>query len=382
MKHRLIIFLLMLLLLLVAAIAYQLPSPVDIDATPPAIPATDLPVKPGTVPMPAYTRLSLIFAGDVMLDRGVESSIRQHGPDAVFAGVKNIIQNADLAFCNLESPLSLTGNLRPKEVNFQAESLLSLTLGAAGFDAVSLANNHISDYSAAGLNETLTALDVSGIGYCGAGNNLTEALRPWVTERRGIKIAVVSFCKAFWSVDVATSNQPGIAQADTEVIIHSLELAREQADVVIASFHWDWEYNSRPCEESIGWAQLAAENGANMIVGHHPHVLQGIEMMGDVPVAYSLGNFVFDQKQLPRRETALLEVELLVEKSGETTVVEPLSLKVIPLIIDPVTCFPQRPTAEAKAQIAERFATLSNRLGTETTVDDDNNVVITTGSRK
>jgi len=228
----------------------------------------------------------LVFGGDIMLSRTVNSKMVKY--DDYTWPLKNIyplFKNADLAIANLESPFLLTNNyLVPSgSFSFKADPKSVAALSLAGFDILSLANNHILNQGAAGLEDTQTILDQAGIDYSGVtGHNLT------VKDSQGIKFAFLSYTYAPDSKLI--SAWPSNTQLKDD-LLH----ARQQADVVIVMMHAGTEYKRQPNRQQTDFAHLAIDSGADLVIGHHPHWPQIIEKYQGKMIIYSLGNLVFDQ---------------------------------------------------------------------------------------
>ena len=199
---------------------------------------------------------------------------------------------ADLLIGNLECPCVVEakpiGSPRP-ELIFQAPASRLAELAAAGFSAVTIANNHILNCGPTGLMETIKGLDKAKLYHAGAGMNLAEAVQPAFIPVRGITIGLVAFCYG----PQAGRSTPGVAPYDFRIMRDALNSARAGADFVIVALHDGLEYSDVPPSETRARFRFLAENGADLVIGHHPHVLQGLEWIGNVPVAYSLGNFLF-----------------------------------------------------------------------------------------
>ena len=254
--------------------------------------------------------LTLLFAGDVMLDDGPGRLIEQGGdPLAPFAAV---LAGADYRIANLEAPIARQGQrLEPKFYTFRAHPRV-LPRVQGRFDAVSLANNHIGDYGVAALQETMLHLDAAGITHFGAGANLTAAHRPLWIERKGLKIAVLGYNEFIPRSFEAGPNSPGIAWSEDDQVISDLRAARAAgADLVIPFLHWGWEQEAQPNARQRLLARRLIDEGAALVVGGHPHVTQGVELYRDKPIIYSLGNFVFDGFDEPAAKRGwLLKVQV------------------------------------------------------------------------
>jgi len=246
----------------------------------------------------AKNSISLVAVGDVLLDRGVAKQMQTHGCDWPFHNVAPALRGADIAFGNLECPLAARGQKVVKPFVFKADPKAAACLRGAGFDILSLANNHTLDCGRTGLVETMDALRGQHVQWCGAGENRMAAERATVVTVRGLRVAFVGFCDFLPEGVFLNDDKPSIALADEERVRSAVAAARKNADVVVASFHWGAEYQNRPIERQQTLARAAVAGGADLVLGHHPHVLQGAEWLTAhrrrALVIYSLGNFVFD----------------------------------------------------------------------------------------
>ncbi|MFZ2268625.1 MAG: CapA family protein [Azonexus sp.] len=258
--------------------------------------------------------LTLIFAGDLMLDDGPGRLIARAGdPLAPFA---DILQAADYRIGNLECPIAESGEPFPNKIfSFRANPAVVRVL-AGRFDAVALANNHSGDYGRPAFSETISHLDNAGIAHFGGGRNLEEAHRPLWIARNGLKIAVLSYNEFKPRSFEAGPDWPGIAWSEDDQVISDIRAARTAgADLVIPFMHWGWEKESSPSERQRQFARRMIDEGAALVVGGHPHVTQGAEIYQGKPIIYSLGNFVFDGFDYPAAQRGwLLRVKL--DKSG------------------------------------------------------------------
>jgi poly-gamma-glutamate synthesis protein (capsule biosynthesis protein) len=262
--------------------------------------------------------VTLAAVGDILLDRGVGKRIEQHGADYPFRYVAPILREADIAFGNLECPISESGRLVVKPYRFRAHPRVLDGLVNAGFDILSLANNHTLDCGRDGLIETLDHLKSRGLRGVGAGHTRAEAEEAIYLEAKGVRVAFVGFCDFIPEGVFLRDDRASIAMASAEGVRRAVKRARAQADIVIVSFHWGIEYRARPSPRQIELARAAAESGADLVLGHHPHVLQGLEAMRvktdsgerNVLIAYSLGNFVFDPRGEEPSRAMILRVTL------------------------------------------------------------------------
>ncbi len=262
-------------------------------------------------PAAAAESLSLIFAGDVMLDDG-PGRVVADGRDPL-AAVAPLLAGADYRIANLECPVATTGSpLDNKIYSFRAHPrVLSVLKGR--FDAVSLANNHSGDYGQVAFTETMALLDGAGVHRFGGGRNLVEAHAPLWIERKGLRIAVLGYNEFKPRVFEAGANHPGIAWSEDSHVIADIRAARKAgADLVIPFMHWGWEREPKPLARQRALARRMIDAGAAAVVGGHPHVTQGAELYRGRPIVYSLGNFVFDGfDELPAGRVGwLLRLEL------------------------------------------------------------------------
>lgn len=237
--------------------------------------------------------LTLIFAGDILLDDGPGRVIAAGGdPLAPFAPV---LAAADYRIGNLECAVATGGAAQPSKLwSFRAQPE-TLKILRGRFDAVSLANNHSGDYGPAAFVETTHHLDAAGIARFGGGSNLAEAHRPLWIERKGLKIAVLGYNEYKPRRFEAGPQTPGIAWSEDEQVIADIRAARAAgADHVIPFMHWGWERETQPEARQQRFARRMIDEGASLVVGSHPHVTQGAEIYRGKPIIYSLGNFIFD----------------------------------------------------------------------------------------
>lgn len=267
--------------------------------------------------------VTLAVVGDLMLARGVDYYIfSEHRGDVTypFAAVAERLRAADYTFANLESPLGLRGRPIPgKGIWFRARPETIEGIRFAGVDGVTVANNHILDYDEENFRETLSLLRENGIGVTGGGEDLAAARAPLVADVKGVKVAFLGysdFADLHWDASykrsfAATASRPGVAPVREETLAEDIARAREAADVVAVAFHWGDEYMNHPNEKQVRLARRAIDLGADLVLGYHPHAIQGIERYKDGLIAYSLGNFVMDnQRRAVAEESMILEVRL------------------------------------------------------------------------
>lgn len=254
--------------------------------------------------------VTLAAAGDVLFARGVGRQIERHGADWLFAGVKNELDGVDIAFCNLECTLSTRGVQQRRKFQFRADPGLAGSLRDGGFDVVSLANNHTLDYGREALIDTIAAVRKAGMTAVGAGENRADALRMQVVERGGLKVGFLAYTDLPNDGVVRLPGKPTVAGVDLAELPGQVRDAAGKCDVLVVSVHWGVEYMKTPTERQRRIAQVCISNGADLILGHHPHVLQTVEMYKDRPIVYSLGAFVWDGRVFGADKSALYVFEL------------------------------------------------------------------------
>lgn len=201
---------------------------------------------------------------------------------------------ADVRLGNLESPFTAAPRVAPAKVALRGSDQAVHFLRQARFDGLSLANNHAMDFGPEGLRDTQTALEHAGLAHHGAGQNEEEAYRPLILERNDQTIGVFSCCSVSQSSPLyAGRDQPGVARLVLDRCVEQIRRLRSQVDWVIVQAHWGEELSELPMPEQRGAARAFVNAGADLILGHHPHVWQPLEWLDGVPVFYSLGNCLF-----------------------------------------------------------------------------------------
>jgi len=264
------------------------------------------------------SKIILMAVGDIMLDRGVEYMIKKEGSSDYkfpFLKIKNYLQRADILFGNLESIISDKGYKQGSIYSFRAEPEALDGLLYAGFDIVSSANNHAFDYGTDALKDNLKNLENAGIEHVGAGVDEIEAFALKIIEAKDTKIGFLAYDLIGPRGWLASNFRPGIAFLDSdnfEKIKNDIAEAKKQVDILAVSLHWGEEYEEEPNSTQKDQAKEILEAGADIIIGSHPHVSEFLEKHGGNKwVAYSLGNFVFDQYfSEPTMKGNILELEI------------------------------------------------------------------------
>lgn len=238
----------------------------------------------------------LLAVGDIMLSGSAEPVLAIKGYAHAFRDrdLARIISGADAAFCNLEHPVTRSGTpYRDKEYRFRGTNESLRAIRAAGFDLLSLANNHIMDYGPQGLADTVRQCRENGLVCAGAGPDLQAACKAGILTKNGMRYGLLAYSltlpEDFW----ATRDRPGTAHPDIASMELDIRALRPAVDILIVSFHWGEELVNEPRPYQLGFARYAVKIGADVVIGHHPHVVQPVEIYHGKPIVYSLGNYSF-----------------------------------------------------------------------------------------
>lgn len=238
-------------------------------------------------------RVSVLFVGDMVLADLPGKAIEQgKNPYAAF---KDIFASADLRIGNLECVIATTGKAAEKNFTFRAHPRV-IPLLKQHFDAISLANNHSGDYGPEAFSEMLSLLKTQDLAYFGGGNNLSEAHRPHIIEKNGLKIALLGYDEFMPRSFEANTTKAGVAWSEDEQVVRDIINARKiyHADIVIPFMHWGWENEMTANKRQRELARIMIDAGADAVIGSHPHVIQDTETYKGKPIIYSLGNFMMD----------------------------------------------------------------------------------------
>ncbi|MCA9734618.1 CapA family protein, partial [candidate division KSB1 bacterium] len=220
--------------------------------------------------------LHIIAGGDVMLGHWTKSYIEKYGSDYPFRGISTALQNHDVVIANLEAPFADYGENRvEKQYTFKVPTDYAWGLKKAGFNVVSLANNHILDFGFEALQQTIQTLDKVQIFHAGAGMTMEDAWNPAFVQTKVGRVAFLAFSMTFPKEFWANDSVGGTAYPLENKLKNTLQCLKDEADVVILSFHWGQEKSHEPKDYQRYYAHFAIDHGADLIIGHHPHVLQG-----------------------------------------------------------------------------------------------------------
>lgn len=315
--------------------------------------------------------MKLLFIGDVMIGRLVNELLTREAPEFPWGNTLPLFHEADWRICNLECCLSDNGEPWPeKTFHFRSEAKNIAVLKAAGINAVSLANNHALDFGREALRDTLWTLDSAGIAHAGAGTNWYDASQPTVCEVHGVRIAFISF----------TDNEPEWAAADDQAgifyvpigesasledeLLELVQTAKERNDFAIVAAHWGGNWGWTPPREQVLLGHRLIDAGADVVIGHSPHVFRGVEIYRSHPIVYSAGNFVDDYRvdKVERNDWSFI---FILETDG----LRFQRLRLHPTVIR--LCQAWRAPNDESQVIAKKMLELCAALGTEVSTRDD-----------
>ncbi|MCC6157088.1 MAG: CapA family protein [Deltaproteobacteria bacterium] len=287
---------------------------------------------------------SLVFAGDIMMADRLAPFVDEEGVDYPFRATQALLKSADLTIGNLETPIAVEAKKRRDKGFFYKTPPGTLEgLRQAGFDVVSLANNHVRDCDAGGVLETLKFVDEHGLGRFGAGKTLAEAKSPLVVDVKGLKIAFVGFNgaevyltdfrqfeKGLWDTRKAraladlqaTDTLPGTLVAEENDVREMVRAAKAVADMVVVFPHWGIRYHRPVFEGQERFARAAIDEGADLVVGTHVHFWQATEVYKGKPIVYGIGNFAFGSHN-PKADHGLVVRALVEGKSVKSVELYP-----------------------------------------------------------
>ncbi|MCR5468969.1 MAG: CapA family protein [Lachnospiraceae bacterium] len=260
---------------------------------------------------------TLVFTGDILLGDRTLPLYQASGIDGILSNdLQNLMNSADICMVNEEFPFSTRGvKAEDKQFTFRTDPVYVTALTDMGIDIVTLANNHVLDYGTDALLDTFDTLDNAGIIYSGAGANATRAAELETINANGIDFGFLSASRvwplASWE---ATDTNPGcFGTYDPAKLIAAIKEARDKCDYLTVFVHWGIERQSHPEDYQVNMAKMYIEAGADLVIGSHPHCLQGIQFFDGKPVFYSLGNFIFGQTT---EKTAAIKVTVSENSSS------------------------------------------------------------------
>ncbi len=304
----------------------------------------------------SIAQVSFCAVGDVLLDRDVRNIIEKKGINYPFENIKEIISQNDLALFNLECPIvdSLNGFPINKRYSFRAEPNYIEGLKYAGFNIASVANNHTIDYGKTGFLKTIELLRNDSIFTIGGGENQQEAFKPLLIEKDGETFAIFGVLEFLLEGTTFSENRPYPAFGQIDRLCKIIQDYNSIIDNIIVSFHWGNENSIIPTSRQTEYAHKVINAGADLVLGHHPHVLQSIETYRNKLILYSLGNFIFDNSQELQKQSVIFKCKF---KDGNILMPE-----IIPVYIK--NNRPELATSQVTSEIFEHLKKVSNPFNT------------------
>lgn len=267
--------------------------------------------------------VSIAVTGDVMFARKMPSVLSFES--SPFSGVNDVVSNVDLLLINFENAATTSGDALKGDVPLKCDPSYVPLAKANNVTVAALANNHAIDYGITGMQDTLENLKNADITPIGAGNTEDEAHQAVVKDVNGRKITILNYMDsenfAEYSYDAmpyANGSNPGYSAYDSQDAQKQIG-ENNDSDLIVAYLHFGNEYSNSPNENQVKIAHELIDYGADVVIGSHPHVTQGIEMYNGKPIFYSLGNFIFDQSNTATHSAYFVQIDL-VNDTGECTV--------------------------------------------------------------
>lgn len=313
---------------------------------------------------PQIIRITAV--GDIMLDGSARPELAKFGYDYAFDDTRDLLKRSHVVFGNLEGPLTRRGEAeKDKQFVFRSPpAKVASALKQAGFDVVSLANNHSLDYGAIGLKDTINALAAAGIRHVGAGKNSRDARAPTFVVVGDHTIAFLAYSLTFPENFWARRQRPGTAFGHEKHIVADVAAAREVADIVLVSFHWGREGITELRDYQTRLGRAAIDAGAQAVLGHHPHILQGVEHYRQGVILYSLGNFTFGSYSQRARHSVIAHLYFNGSQLSQ--------VRLLPVnVFNSDVIFRPRPLrGEDANKVVRELQQLASELGTEIRNDD------------
>ncbi len=350
--------------------AVPVPAP---SSPPPATQSASVPAPAPVAPQTAPSEFStartskaeasevrIAAVGDIMLGGTAGPEMQKYRYDYPFERTQSLLKQAQIVFGNLEGPLTKGGaTATPKKYVFRSPpDKVAPALARAGFNIVSLANNHSLDYGPQGLEDTRAALEKAGIQGVGAGRNSAEARTPVYIVKDGATVAFLAYSLTFPEEFWAGPDKPGTAFGHEQDVRADVAAARQKADIVVVSFHWGQEGKTELRDYQVQLAHAAIDTGASAVLGHHPHILQAVERYQDGVILYSLGNFAFGSFSNTATRSVIALLTFRDRQWSELRLV-PINVRNAEVVFQP------RPLAgRDAAEVVEKLQQLSQVRGT------------------
>lgn len=276
--------------------------------------------------------VTLAAVGDVFFCRGVEEQIEEKGIDYLFESTTEILSACDLAFCNLECVLSTRGTPMDKRFLFRADPSCANVLSTAGFDVVCVANNHTIDFGYEALLDTVNAVENAGM--ISVGTQIAESgdTGARFVERNGLTIGFLALSDFAYDSEKTPGGYPVVMLFDPDNLAGQVSEAKSRCDVLVVSMHWGVDYIPFFTERQQAIGEMCIDNGADLVLGHHPHVLQDVVLYEGKPIVYSMGGFVWDSSRSGANHSVIFVFKLGVDRAEliETIPVEIVDCQPVP----------------------------------------------------
>lgn len=264
----------------------------------------------------------ITVVGDVMFDWSIKTAMNTEGPNYPLQHISPLIKDSDLSILNLETAIGTSGYKQDKLYTFQSPPASAKAMKDAGFDLVSLANNHAMDFGREGLYETIDLLKQADLDYIGAGTNENEAYRAYSETINNHKIDILGFSQVLPAISWYANEDGGLASGyQQDRVIEHIKKSAANCDTTIVYLHWGTERTIQPSAGQRNFAHTMIDAGADIIIGSHPHVLQGMEYYNGKPILYSLGNFLFpDYVEGDSADTVIAKIDVLMDNYEVTLI--------------------------------------------------------------
>ncbi|WP_377889948.1 CapA family protein [Alkalihalobacillus sp. R86527] len=260
--------------------------------------------------------------GDTMFDWSIKTAMNAQGPNYPLQHISSVVEDSDLAILNLETAIGTSGYKQDKLYTFQSPPASAKAIKDAGFDVVSLANNHAMDFGREGLYETIDLLKKADLNYIGAGTNENEAYTAYSQTINNHKVDILGFSQVLPTISWYANENGGLASAYQEDrVIEHIKKSAAKCDTTIVYLHWGSERMIQPSAAQRNFAHTMIDAGADIIIGSHPHVLQGMEYYNGKPILYSLGNFLFpDYVDGDSADTVIAKIDVVMNNYEVTLI--------------------------------------------------------------
>ena len=288
----------------------------------------------------AKENVSIAITGDVMFARNM-AGVLGSGMSP-FEGVSKVTSNVDLLIINFENAATNSNNAVKGDVPLKCSPDFVPLAKANNNTIATLANNHVCDYGIGGMNDTINLISSNGMTPMGAGENEDAAHKAVTKEIKGRNITVLNYMDSnnfkeysYEALPYANGSNPGYSAYDSEDAKQQISSARGNgSDLVIASLHFGNEYSRSPNEDQVKIAHELIDNGADVVIGAHPHVTQGVEMYNGKPICYSLGDFIFDLSNPATLSDYFVQIDL-VNNTGKLTIYPVIIRGYLPYFMSP-----------------------------------------------